>query len=420
MMLRICTALGVIVLACAVRMAAGQPAIRSDEGRPQVMWQEARQVVGKMALVAGEVIGVPKVGRITFINFDERRPVRFAGVIFEDNLANFPKPPAEMYAGKIVRIRGRVSMFQDQPQIVITSPEQVEVLDKLPGASDAPRPVARAKPGQLVVAAYNVLNLFDDVDDPYRDDEGTPTKPREQMEALAQSIESLGADVIAMEEVENRDYLERFVDVFLPHLGYDNVVLFEGNDTRGIDVALVSRVPVGEVRSYRHLKFKGSDGSEQHFQRDLLSVTLEPEGGPPVQVWVVHLKSKRGDDDAAASIIRVAEATQIRKLLDAELAHDPQARIIVTGDFNDTADSTSIQTIVGAGPTAMWSAMTDLGPNPQVLTYNEGEFKSVIDYMLCSPALRQRYVKGSFRVPQGSIETTGSDHNPIVATFQTN
>jgi exonuclease III len=68
----------------------------------------------------------------------------------------------------------------------------------------------------------------------------------------------------------------------------------------------------------------------------------------------------------------------------------------------------------------MWSAITDLGPNPRVLTYNEGEFKSVIDYMLCSPAMRQQYVKGSFHVPQGSIATTGSDHNPIVATFQTN
>ena len=55
-----------------------------------------------------------------------------------------------------------------------------------------------------------------------------------------------------------------------------------------------------------------------------------------------------------------------------------------------------------------------------VLTYNKGEFKSIIDFMLVSPALRQRYIKGSFRVPQGSIETTGSDHNPIVATFQTN
>jgi endonuclease/exonuclease/phosphatase family metal-dependent hydrolase len=414
------TAAPMVLWVAAAAAACAQTAIRPDEGRPHVRWQEARQVVGRTAFVSGQVVGVPTVGTITFINFDEQRPVRFAGVIRQESLTNFPKPPAEMYGGKIVQIRGTVSLFRDQPQIIVTSPEQVEVLDRLPGSSDAPRPVAQATPGRLVVAAYNVLNLFDDVDDPYREDEGTPAKPRAEMALLAQSIESLNADVIAMEEVENRDYLQRFVDVFLPHLGYEEVVLFEGNDGRGIDVALISRVPVGAVRSHRHLKFPGSDGSQQHFQRDLLAVTLEPTGGPPVQVWVVHLKSKRGDDDAASAIIRVAEATQIRKELDAELADDPQARIIVTGDFNDTAESETIQTIVGTGPTAMWSAITDLGPNPRVLTYNEGEFKSVIDYMLCSPAMRQQYVKGSFHVPQGSIATTGSDHNPIVATFQTN
>ena len=172
------------------------------------------------------------------------------------------------------------------------------------------------------------------------------------------------------------------------------------------------------MRSHRHLRFKGPDGSEQHFQRDLLAVTVEPEGGPPVEIWVVHLKSKRGDDDGASETIRLAEAMQIRKLLDEQLADDPQARIIVTGDFNDTADSKSIQTIVGGGPTAMWSAISDLGPSPKVITYNEGSFKSIIDFMLCTPAMQQRYVKGSFRVPQGTIDTTGSDHNPIVATFR--
>jgi endonuclease/exonuclease/phosphatase family metal-dependent hydrolase len=408
-----------LVLFAAACTSPAQSPIGRDEGRPQVLWQEAGQVVGKSALVAGEVIGVPTVGTITFINFDEQRPVRFAGVIRQENLGNFPKPPAEMYNGKIVRIRGMVSMYRDQPQIIVTSPDQVEVLDVLPTTSTIPFPMARPKPGQLTVAAYNILNLFDDVDDPYREDEATPPKPREQMQALAQSIESLGADVIALEEVENRDYLQRFVDVFLPHLGYDEVVLFEGNDMRGIDVAVVSRVPIGEVRSHRHLKFKGPDGAVQHFQRDLLSITVEPQGGPPVEVWVVHLKSKRGGNDAASEAIRLAEAMQIRKLLDERLARDAQARIIVTGDFNDTADSKSLKTIVGSGPTAMWSAMADLGPNPRVLTYNEGDFKSIIDFMLCSPAMHQRYVTGSFRVPQGSIATTGSDHNPIVATFRT-
>ena len=107
----------------------------------------------------------------------------------------------------------------------------------------------------------------------------------------------------------------------------------------------------------------------------MLAVTLEPEGGPPLEVWVVHLKSKRGSGEGAStrrSPFAWPRQPKIRKLLDEQLAKDPQARIIVTGDFNDTADSKSIQTIVGSGPTAMWSAITDLGPDPKVRHVQRG------------------------------------------------
>lgn len=406
-----------VVLFFTIGPALVQAQIRPEEGRPTVMWQDARPLIGQVAYVCGEVIGVPKVGKITFINFDEQRPVRFAGVIFEDKLTNFPKPPAEMYAGKIVRIRGTVSIFKDQPQIVITSPEQVEVLDKMPATTKAGKPAPPpSKPGEVVIASYNLLNLFDEHDDPYHDDEGTPTKPREELERLAESIRALNADVIAVEEVESRAYLERFVNVFLPEMGYRDVVLFEGNDGRGIDVGLISRIPVGEVRSRRHLRFPGHDGGTTKFNRDVVAVTLEPKNAEPFEVWVVHLKSNAGGREEAEPI-RLAEARELRRLLDEELTKDAAARIIVTGDFNDTYDSKTLQTIVGNSVNALWSAGSDL-KNPEMVTYNKGEYRSVIDFMLCSPEMARKFVKGSYRNPQGAVETTGSDHNPISATFQ--
>jgi endonuclease/exonuclease/phosphatase family metal-dependent hydrolase len=410
--------LAVICSILAVRQTCGQ-AIKPAEGRPVVMWDQARTVVGQTAFVCGKVIGVPTVGRITFVNFDEQRPVRFAGVIFDDKLTNFPKPPAEMYDGKIVKISGTVSLFKDQPQIVVNSPAQIEVLEAMPAHVPPKKPTGElANPGELVIASYNMLNLFDEHDDPYREDEGTPAKPRAEMERLAESIRALNADVIAVEEVENRFYLERFVNVFLPEMGYRDVVLFEGNDGRGIDVGLISRVPVGEVRSRRHLRFAGHDGGEARFNRDVVAVTLEPKDAPPLDVWVVHLKSNSGGREAAEPI-RLAEARELRRLLDEELTAAPDAQIIVTGDFNDTPESATLKTIMGEGSNALWSAGSDL-KDPAAVTYNRGEFRSVIDFILCSPAMRQRYVPGSFTVPQGSVETTGSDHNPIKATFKLN
>ena len=45
---------------------------------------------------------------------------------------------------------------------------------------------------------------------------------------------------------------------------------------------------------------------------------------------------------------------------------------------------------------------------------------SMIDFILASPAMAERYLPRSYRIPQGSSETLGSDHNPVIAKFKTN
>lgn len=408
-----------LLLTLLAGLAYAEPAIHPDEGLKHLAWQDARKAAGEVAYISGKIIDVNSSGRVNFLNFDTKRPADFVVVVFRENLENFPQPLDEMYNGKIIRVRGMVSLYRDRPEIVVTSPDQIEILDELPPTTEGEAAKVTRPPaveGQVVVATYNTLNLFDDEDDPYHNDEGTPAKPREQLEHLAHSIAELNADVIAFQEVENRFYLQRFVKVFLPDLGYENVVHFEGNDSRGIDVCLVSRVPIGPVRSYRHLKFPGADGTVRSFNRDVLAVTIEPPESTPFEAWVVHLKSNSGGREFAEPV-RLAEAKELRKLLDQELDKDPEARIIVLGDFNDTWETPSIQTIVGAGPNALWSATTELkGELPD--TYNEGEYKSMIDFILCSPAMAKTYVKGSFRVIPGSTGTTGSDHNPVAVSFR--
>jgi len=393
-----------------------EPAFGPNEALPELDWSQADQAVGKVALISGEVVGVGNAGRISFINFDTGRPPGFTGVIFGSSIDNFPEPLEETYQGKKVQIRGMVTTYRDKPQISITHPDQIEILTELPPKETSihtPEPMVVE--GQVVLATYNVLNLFDDQDDPHHSDESTPPKSRAAMENLAESITALGADVIAMQEVENRGYLQRFLDVLLPEMGYQHVVHFEGNDLRGIDVCLISRVPIGPVRSFRHLTFAGPDGTTRHFSRDLLAVTLEPEGAEPFEMWVVHLKSNSGGREFAEPI-RLAEAAQLRALLDEQLEADPQARIVVTGDFNDTWGSQTLETIVGSGSTALWSAASDLGDEPHV-TFNTGEFRSMIDFILCTPAMAKTYVANSCRIVPGSPESTGSDHNPVAASF---
>ena len=395
-----------------------EPAIHPDEGLKHLAWPDARKAVGENAFISGKIIDVNASGRVNFLNFDTKRPAEFVVIVFRKDLENFPQPLQKTYDGKIIRVRGTVSLYRDRPEIVITGPDQIEILDQLPTTDDGESAIVSRPPsveGQLVVATYNILNLFDDQDDPYHADEGTPDKPREELEHLAQSIAQLNADVVAFQEVENRFYLERFVNVFLPELGYEHVVHFEGNDTRGIDVCLISRVPIGPVRSHRHLEFPGPNDTIRKFNRDLLAVTIEPPGAEPLEVWVVHLKSNSGGREFAEPV-RMAEARQVRKLLDQQLGADPQARILVMGDFNDTWGSETLKTIVGEGSMALWSTTSELsGELPD--TFNRGEYQSMIDFILCSPAMAKKYVKDSFQVIPGSTETTGSDHNPVSVRF---
>ena len=81
-----------------------------------------------------------------------------------------------------------------------------------------------------------------------------------------------------------------------------------------------------------------------------------------------------------------------------------------------------MQTLLGSGTTALWSVASELGENgpgengPE--TYNKGDFHSMIDYILCTPAMAGAYVKGSCRIVPGSTASTGSDHNPVTASFR--
>jgi len=50
-------------------------------------------------------------------------------VVFADDYGKFPQPPADLYDGKEVWITGEIASHKGVPQIVLTSPDQVEVFD---------------------------------------------------------------------------------------------------------------------------------------------------------------------------------------------------------------------------------------------------------------------------------------------------
>ena len=192
------------------------------------------------------------------------------------------------------------------------------------------------------------------------------------------------------------------------------MVLFNGNSDRGINVALLSRFPLGPVTSHRHLDFLDGKGQPMRFQRDLLQVRIQPEGWSAFDVFVVHLKSKGGGPEIALPI-RLGEAAAIRTVLDGILKGDPDAAFVICGDFNDTIDSKPLRRIMGTGSTALRSLVSELPSDKRVTLRNWG---SMIDFIFASPAMGAMYQQGSYDILVDTAGVNGSDHNPVTATFK--
>ncbi len=93
----------------------------------------ARFSVGKTVTICGMVSGASYQGSVngrpTFINFDRPFPNQtFTALIWGDKRGSFSPPPEQQFsAGACVRVSGLVETFRGDPQIVVTSPNQISL-----------------------------------------------------------------------------------------------------------------------------------------------------------------------------------------------------------------------------------------------------------------------------------------------------
>lgn len=128
-----------------------------------------------------------------------------------------------------------------------------------------------------------------------------------------------GPDILVMEEVENINILNNLVSQGLKKLGYEHRVLIEGDDSRGIDVALISKFPV--ISAKRHpLIIEGVKLDT----RGILEVALNVAGSKVV-VFVNHWPSQ--NNPASQRVACANLLTKISEGVKADL-------ILAMGDFN--------------------------------------------------------------------------------------
>jgi endonuclease/exonuclease/phosphatase family metal-dependent hydrolase len=266
----------------------------------------------------------------------------------------------------------------------------------------APRPLASA----LRVATWNVHDLFDEVDraaPPGEEDTVLSSAEVEaKLERVARVLARADADVVIVEEVEDEPLLARLAGAApLAAMGY-TAHLRDGFDPRGIDVGVLSRVPVAAY--VHHLADRAPDGSRL-WSRDCVEVHLDAAGRRVVLLGN-HLVSRL---NPAADPRRAAQAARVRAIADALGAADPAALVVVLGDLNDLPDSAALAPLLSDG------AFADVGaglPPDDAWTWSGGGARERIDYALVPRG--DAAAIGRVEVLAGADVAAASDHRPIV------
>jgi endonuclease/exonuclease/phosphatase family metal-dependent hydrolase len=253
------------------------------------------------------------------------------------------------------------------------------------------------------------------------------------VENTARVIAEVNADLICLMEVENRDLLQQFHDGLLNRFAgaaagqpcYPYVLLFDGNDDRRIDVALLSRRPIGWLRSHIHERSEYEGRQVPTFSRDCLEVQVLLPRRKRLYVLVNHFKSMgySPKTDPQSHRRRLGQALRVAELVD-QYALDEQY-VVVAGDLNSDPTSPSLAPLVNHPK--LYNVNLEL-PAAQRGTYSTG--RKQLDYLFVSAALKPHlqsvYVerRGAFAKTKWKPFPTvtsklsqGSDHGAVVADF---
>lgn len=299
-----------------------------------------------------------------------------------------------------------------------------------------------------IIGFYNVENLFDTLDDPNTIDEEFLPEGKNQwtnerysikLQNIGKVIASIKPDILGLGEIENRKVLEDLVTQPALASGRYQIIHVDMHDERGVDVALLYRPAVFKPFVINQLVIK--DPAEPEFKtRNILWV----KGlfmGDTLHIAVNHWPSRLGGKEDK----RILAATVLKRAVDSVTAINPQANIVMVGDFNDDPNNKSIkkvliadsENIINVAEPTFKKGYGTLGYNgvwnlfDQILISGSLTDKNGIDYMPDSFGIfAQRWMieptgkyKGmpmrSFR--GGVFNDAGySDHFPVFVILQKN
>ena len=269
----------------------------------------------------------------------------------------------------------------------------------------------------LTIMAFNVENLFDNVDDPGKEDrtyfaladknneehraacaEIEVDRWREQClewdwnddiiekklgvvaAAILQVGEGRGPDIVALQEVENIGILERLRTEYLQAAGYRPGLLIEGDDRRGIDVAFLARLELAEPPTLHRINFGTAEAIRIYDTRGILEATFVRPDGSLMTGYSVHFPAPFHPTEMREAAYRALNA------LPAALPPDRDA--FAAGDFNTTVREDRDKDMLDRFARPYWTVAHDVGcDNCKGTSYfAPRDDWSFLDMILWSPA----------------------------------
>lgn len=210
------------------------------------------------------------------------------------------------------------------------------------------------------VAFYNLENLFDTINDINKNDEASPIMEmkfnrsniyKKKVSNMAKVVSQIGYDytkrapsIVGICEVENLNVVQDLINQ--KELKDENygIVHYDSPDNRGIDVALIYKKNIFEVKSSssHEVIITDNNSSNRRPTRDQLVVSGLIDG-ELIHLIVNHWPSRGADETK-----RIAAAKVNNKIIDSLRGVYKNPKIITMGDFNDDPFDKSIKKVLGA------------------------------------------------------------------------
>lgn len=217
--------------------------------------------------------------------------------------------------------------------------------------------VAQEK-GDFRVAFWNFENFFDPFVDSTRvynefTENGSQhwTKSRfykkrnNMYKAILAISENKPLAVLGIAEVENQYVLNMLFNQTPLKTHNYRIVHYEGDDKRGIDVALVYCIDKLQLVYTEPVKIKNPK-NRNYKTRDILYAKFYDRRGDTLHVFVNHWPSRYGGERETIKLRSLAANTLKHKVDSLMFLHQTIPKVIIMGDFNDTPEDPSIKDIL--------------------------------------------------------------------------